>query len=167
MNGFRGAGHAPRQATARCWQRSALVAAFGFALACVNTPAPAPEPLAGCYYFERDTVAERLRLPWGIRLQSDTLTGWPAIQQLAGVRRASTLVGPGEEQSFPFGYWRPLNADSLEIGYPAGGGLVLELAVASERLVGTARAVGDVLPPPGQTVEPPRDPVLLLYARCP
>jgi hypothetical protein len=135
--------------------------------ACNASPGAAPASLAGCYYFERDAVAERLRLPWGVRLLPDTLAGWPALQQRPGVRVARTLVGLGEEAGHPFGYWRTLHGDSLEIGYPAGGGLVLTLAVSGPRLAGEAVAAGDALPLGGVVPERRGEPVALLHAACP
>jgi hypothetical protein len=153
-------------APARLW-RLMVAAALLPAGGCVSVPTQAVEALAGCYYFERDIVADTLRLPWGVRLLPDSLEGWPAIQQLPDVRRAVTLVGPEQAASYPFGYWRPLAVDSLEIGYPAGGGLLLTLAVLPTHLTGTVRAVGDALPlgepPPARTT----DPVSLMRARCP
>jgi hypothetical protein len=136
------------------------------ATACVSMTPRSPDRLVGCYYFERDVVADTLRLPWGIRLLPDTLEGWPAIQQLPDVRRAVTLVGPEETASYPFGYWRPLAEDSVEIGYPAGGGLVLSLAADTIHLIGTVRAVGDAVAL-GETLTRTRDPVSLMRASCP
>lgn len=135
--------------------------------ACVSTPDAPLDEVAGCYYFERDAAAESLRLPWGVRLLADSLTGWPAWAQRPEVRRAVTLVDYEESAAHPFGYWRPLGRDSLEVGYPGGGGLVLRLAVEPARLVGTARPVGDVLRPPGELPAPSVHPVALLHARCP
>jgi hypothetical protein len=135
--------------------------------ACATTQPGGPPPLAGCWYFERDAAAERLQLPWGVRLLEDTLTGWPALQQRPGVRRALTLLRPGEEEPFPFGYWLPLGSDSVEIGYPAGGGLLLELAVSAERLSGGALELGDAQPPPAGPRVRPRHPVSLAWAACP
>jgi hypothetical protein len=133
--------------------------------ACATTPESANSDIAGCWYFERDAAAEALRLPWGVRLLPDSLTGWPALGQLPGVRRATTLAGPGEEAGHPFGYWRPLGADSLEIGYPAGGGLVLRLDGDPTHFTGTATPVGDAMAP---GAAPARvRPVTLTRARCP
>lgn len=145
----------------------AIVAAILLASACASTPEPEPDVVDGCYYFERGAVAERLRLPWGVRLTPDTLTGWPAIQQRPGVRRATTLVGPGQDAAQPFGYWVPLDRDSLEIGYPAGGGLLLVVATGPTHLTGTIRPVGDALPPGAVEDDPRAEPVSLVRARCP
>jgi hypothetical protein len=134
--------------------------------ACVSMTPRSPDRLVGCYYFERDVVADTLRLPWGIRLLPDTLAGWPAIQQLPDVRRAVTLVGPEQTASYPFGYWRLFAEDSVEIGYPAGGGLVLSLAADTTHLTGTVRAVGDAVAL-GETLSRATDAVSLMRARCP
>jgi hypothetical protein len=145
----------------------ALVGVAAAVSGCVSTP-QAPAPVAGCYYFERDAGAERLNLPWGVRLLPDSLTGWPAIQQHAGVRRAETLLDFERTAAHPFGYWRPLGADSVEVGYPGGGGLLLLLGIEDVRLAGRARAVGDALPPPGETARfLPFTRVVLGRAACP
>lgn len=135
--------------------------------ACASTPDPAPDDLAGCYYFEPGEVAQRLRLPWGVRVLADTVDGWPALEQRAGARRAVTLVAPGDEAAHPFGYWLPLDGDSVEIGYPAGGGLVLTLTAGPTHLTGTVTPVGDALPPGAADPRPRSEPVSLLRARCP
>jgi hypothetical protein len=137
------------------------------ATACVSTPDVAPADRAGCYYFERDAAADALALPWGVRLLTDSLQGWPAIQQLPGVRQAETLVHYDARAGYPFGYWRPLAADSIEIGYPAGGGLLLRLHADAARLAGTARPVGDVMPAPGAGAARTATAVSLVRASCP
>jgi hypothetical protein len=133
---------------------------------CATTPAPSADDLTGCYYFERGVAADTLHLPWGVQLLPDSLEGWPAIQQLPGVRRARTLVDAERTHSHPFGYWRPLEADSVEIGYPGGGGLVLVLGVGEVQLTGTARAVGDVVRPGGQPTRA-QPGITLARAACP
>jgi hypothetical protein len=156
-------GAARSAARAGCGTAAALLL-----VACVTTPGLAPVDEPGCYYFERNAAAQALHLPWGVRLLPDTLEGWPAIQQQPGVRRAVTLVGHEQAAAYPFGYWRPLGRDSMEIGYPAGGGLVLHLAVEPMRLSGTAREVGDAVAPgarpPGGS---PAGVVSLIRAQCP
>ncbi|HUE77535.1 MAG TPA: hypothetical protein VMM83_06295 [Longimicrobiales bacterium] len=144
---------------------SAMIAA-ACASGCASTgDDEPPADLAGCYYFERDAAADQLRLPWGVRLLDRPLEGWPAIQQLVGVRVATTLTADGDVDH-PFGYWRPMGQDSINIGYPAGGGLSLRLAVEPARLAGTARPVGDALPLDGVANRPLRT-VSLTHARCP
>jgi hypothetical protein len=135
--------------------------------ACAGPPEhPDPRPLIGCHYFVRDAVAEQLRLPWGVRLLDQTLEGWPAIQQRGDVKVATTLTGQ-EERNFPFGYWLRTAEDSVEIGYPGGGGLVLRLAIENGAFRGTALPVGDVLEPPAARPERTPHPVALTWARCP
>ncbi|HSJ26386.1 MAG TPA: hypothetical protein VK929_17025 [Longimicrobiales bacterium] len=144
---------------------------------CASTAVSQADVLPGCYYFEQTDVARSLNLPWGVELLEDSLEGWPAISQLPDVRQAVTLVGPAERAGFPFGYWRTVAEDSVEIGYPAGGGLVLALAVQPPAtagglpagLAGTARAVGDAVPFGDTAASRQRaaDPVSLMRARCP
>jgi hypothetical protein len=154
-------------ATHRTGRATAGLTAVLVISACASTPDPAPDDLAGCYYFEPGEAAQSLRLPWGVRLLADTVDGWPALEQRAGVRQAMTLVAPGEEAGHPFGYWLPLDGDSVEIGYPAGGGLLLTLAVGPTHLAGTVTPVGDALPPGAADPRPRSEPVSLLRARCP
>jgi hypothetical protein len=145
-------------------------AAVLLASACATTPDNGEAHPTGCWYFERDAAAEALRLPWGVRLLPDSLTGWPALERLPGVRRATTLAAPGDEAGHPFGYWRPLagepsTRDSLEIGYPAGGGLVLRLGGGIDRVTGTASPVGDAVAPGAAPAQVRA--VTLTRARCP
>lgn len=125
-----------------------------------------PRPIVGCHYFVQDDVASDLQLPWGVRLLDQPLQGWPAMEQRGAVMRATTLTGDDEVDS-PFGYWIATAEDSLEIGYPAGGGLVLDLAVVNGTMAGHARPVGDAVRPPGIIPAPQRHPVQLTWARCP
>lgn len=111
--------------------------------ACASTPNGDAQEIAGCYYFQQDATAQSLNLPWGVRLTTDSLTGWPPIDQQPNTHRAVTLVGPGETADFPFGYWQALPGDSVRIGYPGTGGFVLDLTYAEGVLEGTARPVGD------------------------
>lgn len=131
--------------------------------ACASTGQGAdPGDLAGCYYFDQDDVARDLNLPWGVRLLDGPIQGWPALQQYEGARVASTLTGT-DEADHPFGYWRPLAADSILVGYPAGGGLSLRLSTAGDGLSGIARALGDAT----LARDRPAHPVRLVHARCP
>ena len=133
------------------------------ATACASTGQGAdPADLAGCYYFDHDQVATGLHLPWGVRLLDRPLQGWPALQQLEGVRVATTLTGSSEEDH-PFGYWRVVSADSILVGYPAGGGLSLHLTPDDGGMAGSARAVGDAT----LRTDRPAHAVRLLHARCP
>lgn len=135
------------------------------ALACAHGAdrAAAPDPI-GCWYFEQDDAARQLVLPWGVRLAADTLTGWPAMDARGGARVAATLA-PGEELGHPFGYWLELSGDSIQVGYPGGGGLSLRLEVSESVLQGSARPVGDALPlnAPARTTHAVR----LTRAMCP
>lgn len=142
-----------------------LVAGIGLAAACASAPpgASAHDP-TGCWYFERDDAARALNLPWGVRLTADTLTGWPAIERRGGARRAATLT-PDGDADHPFGYWMALPGDSIEIGYPGGGGLLLRLAAGDVAMTGEAHALGDVLAP-GAPPRPVRT-VRLARAQCP
>lgn len=145
----------------------AVVLLLAAATACAST-AQAPAPgLAGCWYFERDDVARSLRLPWGVRLGEDSLAGWPALERHDGTRVAATLT-PDGDADHPFGYWRPLGEDSVEIGYPGGGGYTLRVGVEDQRLEGTVRAVGDARGPGADDSPPPvPQPVALMRALCP
>lgn len=146
-------------------RRTAPLAAFSAAvlLACVPRAASsgAVDPI-GCWYFERDADAVELALPWGVRLTRDELVDWPGVAARGGLRAAT--LSPDGDQDFPFGYWIG-TADSVEIGYPGGRGLVLELHATDTSMAGTARAVGDALPPDGQA--PATHAVRLLRAACP
>jgi hypothetical protein len=141
------------------------LAAFSLAAACASAGSGAAARIAGCYYFERDAAADQLQLPWGVRLLDRPLEGWPLARQYEGVRVATTLTGQ-DEADHPFGFWRPLNGDSIQIGYPAGGGLSLRLDIQPGRLAGTAHPVGDALPLGATPDRTPR-PVALMHARCP
>lgn len=130
----------------------ALLAAAA-TLACASTPNGEKAGAAGCYYFEQDAGARDLNLPWGVRFEDGPLEGWPALSEQEGVHPASTLRQEGETD-FPFGYWAETHA-GIEIGYPGGGGLVLELTWEGGQegkhrtLVGLARPAGDAMPPGG------------------
>lgn len=140
------------------------LAAATLAAACAGRhEQPDPWPLVGCHYFVQDDVARDLQLPWGVRLLDRPLEDWPTRE---GARLATTLTGH-DEVDFPFGYWLRTATDSIEIGYPAGGGLRLELAIDEGAFHGVARPVGDAVPPPGVRPEPRPHPVRLTWAGCP
>jgi hypothetical protein len=150
-----------------CHRATVLLAAVTLAAACGGMPERSdPRPLVGCHYFVQDDVARDLQLPWGVRLLDRPLEGWPALQQRPGVMQATTLTGH-DEVDFPFGYWVVSAEDSLEIGYPAGGGLLLELAMINGAFEGRARPVGDAVPAPGVVAGQRAHPVRLTWARCP
>ena len=121
-----------------------------------------PAALAGCYYFDQDAQSRQLQLPWGIRLLDRPLEGWPAVQQYGDARVATTLTG-SDEADHPFGYWRSLAADSVLVGYPAGGAWSLRVLPGSGRMTGMIRALGDAT----LAADRPTYPVRLLHARCP
>ena len=129
--------------------------------ACVSAPAATPADPVGCWYFERDAHATALNLPWGVRLLENELADAPAHED---ARAARTLHADGEAE-FPFGFWAPIAGDSIVVGYPAGGGLVLRLAGGDTSMHGIARPVGDVIVP-GATARADR-PVHLSRAQCP
>ncbi|NIP79118.1 MAG: hypothetical protein GWM90_07900 [Gemmatimonadetes bacterium] len=131
---------------------------------CASTPdALSAQELEGCFYFERYVVADgAIRLPWGVRLSREPLEGWPMASR-GDVRLAATLTVDGDVDH-PFGYWLP-SGDSVEIGYPAGGGLVLELEVVDMALEGVVRPLGDARSLDAPEPEPAA--VRLTRARCP
>lgn len=136
-------------------------------LACASTPDAERSSRTGCYYFERDQAAVELRLPWGVRLLDGPLEGWPALAQRPGVHPATTLRPTGETDH-PFGYWAEASGDTIEVGHPGGGGLVLTLVpdgAGGRNLRGTARPVGDAVPVEG--AHRPVRPVRLSLAQCP
>lgn len=132
------------------------------ASACATTQEGDAQSMEGCYYFQQDETARELNLPWGVRLTTDSLTGWPPLEQEPGVYEAVTLRGPDRTTRFPFGFWQSLPGDSVRIGYPGSGGFSLDLAVESDALVGVAVPVGDA----GLGPRTPRA-VRLDRARCP
>ena len=142
---------------------AALFAACATA-GCISAQvAPAADP-AGCWYFEHDAAAAALNLPWGIRLGGDALEGFASLEQRGEPRVARTLDSDRERDQ-PFGYWMAIAGDSVQVGYPAGGGLVLRLARGETAMTGVARPAGDAVAPGA----PPRTntPVRLTRAQCP
>jgi hypothetical protein len=140
----------------------ALVLAAALA-GCASSPDGADERLVGCWFFERDAAARELNLPWGVRLLGDSLAGWPTVDRARGTPRvAVTLRGRGRTADHPFGYWQATAEDSVRIGYPGTGGLLLALELEEQAMEGTARPVGDAGLEPRAT-----HPVRLTRARCP
>lgn len=140
----------------------ALSLAVAGSVACASTPGASSQALVGCFYFQQDDAARDLGLPWGVELTGDSLTGWPSLDQQPETYVATTLRGPDETRDFPFGYWQSQPGDSVRIGYPGGGGLVLELTGSDDELSGIARPVGDAGLGPRES-----HPVSLQRARCP
>lgn len=130
------------------------------AVACASTQAGDAQDVAGCYYFEQDATARQLNLPWGVRLTTEPLTGWPALEGSAYV--AVTLWDVDRTTDFPFGYWQTTAVDSIRIGYPGMGGFSLELTPENGVLEGVAVPMGDA----GLGPRTPH-PIRLQHARCP
>ena len=104
--------------------------------------------VTGCYQFVRTGEVNRLGLPWGFVLTDEPLEGWPRIE---GGRVAETAIDAERRTDTPFSYWQPREGDTIRVGYPAGGaGYALDLVPVGQDLEGTARAVGDVMPRPGE-----------------
>ena len=123
----------------------AAALSVGLVWSCASVPFA--DPVVGCYQFERNSGAQTLGLPWGVELEAVPVgAGWPLIADLEGVRRARTATSPTGRADHPSGYWHLTPADSVEIGYPGGGGIVLSLSKQGQDLVGEGIAAGDVLP---------------------
>jgi hypothetical protein len=136
------------------------------AWACGGAPEqPDPRHVIGCHFFVQDDAAAALGLPWGVRLLDQPLEGWPNLAD-TGARLATTLTGQ-DERDHPFGYWIRTADDSVRIGYPAGGGIVLDLALENGAFEGVARPVGDLLQPPAALPDRSPRPVRMVWARCP
>ena len=159
-----------RPVTSRPATRAARLLLLGLVaggLGCATAgPPPSIEELAGCYFFEQDDEARALRLPDGIHLTPRPLEGWPAIMQRGGVKVAVTLTDQGPAD-YPFGYWLLEDDGALEVGYPAGGGIVLHLEGTTDRLEGTARTFGDTFSYPDEDAGAREVPVTLMRGRCP
>lgn len=97
-----------------------------------------------CYRFVENEAAAELRLPWGFALSGDSV---PGMAEPGGRRAAATLDGEGARADVPFGAWRPLEGDSVQVGPVVTGSLQLRLAVSDSLLVGQARPIGDVTRP--------------------
>lgn len=130
--------------------------------ACASTPNGDAQELAGCYYFEQDPTAQRLGMPWGVRLTADSLTGWAPLDQQPDTYVAVTLLGPERMRDFPFGFWQKRGVDSVRIGYPSLGAWSMDLTVEEGLLIGTVQEVGDA-----GLAERRSYPVRLQRARCP
>ncbi|MSR37134.1 MAG: hypothetical protein EXR95_10935 [Gemmatimonadetes bacterium] len=139
---------------------SVLVLTLGWSCASV----PPADPAVGCYQFERNAWARTLGLPWGLVLEDAGLgTGWPLLADRTDVRRAATATSPTQRADHPLGYWAPAAGDSIEVGHPGGGGLVLTLARSGRDLIGRGVAAGDAVPLGGASG--PRAPVTVVARR--
>jgi hypothetical protein len=149
--------------------RSALAATLNVTVtaalaACASGASSQASELAGCYQLERNAGARALGLPWGFVLEDEELgAGWPLVSERAGVQRARTATSPTGRADVPFGYWASAAGDSVEIGYPGGGGVVLTLASTGQDLIGQGVAVGDAVPLGGAMG--PRAPVAVTARR--
>lgn len=143
----------------------AAAVALGLGAGCPQQErARAAGALVGCYQFERNAGARALGLPWGVELQESGLgPGWPLLSDRAGARRAATATSATAREDHPFAYWAPAAADSIEIGHPGGGGIVLTLAVIGADLIGAGAAAGDAVPLGGSLQ--PRAPVPVVARR--
>lgn len=146
----------------------ALAVAFGIGWSCgpARMVQSASSPV-GCYQFERGPGARALGLPWGVELEDVPLgPGWPLTTGIEGVRRALTETSPTERADHPFGYWRGIAADSVEIGHPGGGGVVLTLAREGQDLIGRGVAAGDAVSLGGPLGPRPPEPVVARRVLC-
>lgn len=122
---------------------------------CAGGGAPAAPPSAAaleamgadarvCYRFAENDAFRALGLPWGVALRGGPLPGMVD----PGDRRDAATLGPdGTVSSVPFGAWRALPGDSVQVDPALTGSLQLRLAVDAEGLHGLGRAVGDVAGP--------------------
>lgn len=115
--------------------------------ACASSPEGSAQQIAGCYYFEQDSSARQLNLPWGVQLTADSLDS-PFLRRQENVRSAFTLLRPGETRNYPFGYWQVLADDQIRLGYPGMGGFTADLTVQENELTGILGGVGDAAPSP-------------------
>lgn len=140
---------------------------FGVAATCAPRTAEEASDATACFQFERDAGARALGLPWGAVLEDVPLgEGWPLVSDRAGVRRALTATSPTGRADHPFGYWAPAAGDSVELGHPGGGGLVLTLGRSGQDLIGHGTAVGDAVPLGGRVGPRPPVPVIARRVLC-
>lgn len=144
--------------------RAAAAAVLACLPACASVPGGvAAQGIEGCWYFEMDAAAASLRLPMGIRLTATPLENWPSIMRRGDVRVAVTVTRQGDAD-YPFGYWLR-EGGRVEVGYPGGGGVVLDLAPGRSTLEGTARAVGDARRPGEMDRDEPADAIRVRLER--
>ena len=136
------------------------------ATACASSPNGAAQGLPGCYFFEPGETTETFRTATGVRLTDQPLEGWPGIMRRGNVKVAVTLRREGEAD-YPFGYWLQESADSVEIGYPSGGVVVLKLVREGDALKGTGYAQGDTWSYGEEPAGPTQFPVRLERGDCP
>ncbi len=97
-----------------------------------------------CYRFVEGEAASTLRLPWGFALSGDSI---PGMSDPGDRLAAATLAEDGVRSDVPFGAWRPLEGDSVQVGPVVTGSLQLRLSVSDSLLSGQARPIGDVAGP--------------------
>ena len=151
-------------ARARRFPSCIALAGAAVALSCASTP-DWGAPFPGCYFFEPGRAVETYRLPEGVRLTDRPLEGWPTVPRSGDAKVATTLTGAGETDH-PFAYWLEQPGDSVVVGYPLGGTVVLDLRVGDGVLEGTVRSVGDIMPYGGASAPDPI-PVRLERGHCP
>lgn len=133
-----------------------------------ETAALAQASPAGCYRFGETAGSDALGLPWGVILEEEPLgEGWPLMDRFDSVRLARTLASEARRTDHPFGYWRPVPADSIEIGYPGGGGVTLTVVPTESGLSGRGRGGGDAMRPGETPGPPPNHPVEARRVACP
>ena len=118
----------------------------------------------GCWAFEENGASAALDLPWGLALMGHPV---PGLQEPGDRRAAATLDGSGTRSEVPFGSWRPLPGDSVQVGPVAMGSLQLRLAVGEEELTGVARSIGDVAGPWAKGGAGPVEGVVARPVPCP
>jgi hypothetical protein len=118
----------------------------------------------GCWAFEENAASEALDLPWGLALTGDPVRG---LREVGEERSAATLDESGGRSQVPFGSWRPLPGDSVQVDPVAMGSLQLRLAVGEEELTGVARPIGDVAGPWAGPGARPVEGVVARAAPCP
>jgi hypothetical protein len=141
-----------------------LLAAGGVACASASNEPADPDDLVGCWRFEETEESRSLGLPWGLQLTEAPLEGWPGLPD---ARTARTWITEAQPADHPFGYWAVQPADSIRVGYPAGGGIDLMLAPRGPDLAGRGRAAGDALAPGDTGGPPPPRAVLAVRVDCP
>lgn len=97
-----------------------------------------------CYRFVDNEASRALDLPWGVALQGGPV---PALADSGDRRAAATLSADGTRSDMPFGAWRPLAGDSVQVDPVLTGRLQLRLAAGPDALRGVGRPVGDVAGP--------------------
>ena len=143
-------------------RRASVALCSALVASCASAP-PAERDAAGCYQFERNDGARALGLPWGFELDAAPLgQGWPLLTDREGVKRARTATSPTGRDDHPFGYWWESARDSVEVGYPGGGGITLRLARRGQDLLGQGTAAGDAAPVGGPA---PRTPAPVVARR--